>query len=174
MTTWWNTLVWPLLSSKGWLNVRNHVNIVLNSASAPSGDAFLSLHCPPQYSVNEVHQYKYITSNAAVNIETYVNERQKAAKAQDIALPPYSGIVDRRHWNEYFGPYAERAFISLELGPININLADYPTLQMVQGIGPTRAQQILTARQSGQFINPEDAHARTGISRASLEQYSYE
>ncbi|KAF9152321.1 hypothetical protein BGX20_005190 [Mortierella sp. AD010] len=163
------------------INLRNHRHIVLNAASAPSGDAFLSLDT--RSAINEVHQYKFSTGDSrTINQNQYDTERDKAASDNDffilfttltahgIQLPDKSGIVDRQCWSEYFGPFSARAYNSFVEGALDINNDDYTTLQLVNGIGPTRANTILTRRP---FLNAADARLKTGIPINILDKFQY-
>ncbi|KAF9376872.1 hypothetical protein BGX21_003372, partial [Mortierella sp. AD011] len=163
------------------INLRNHGHIVLNAASAPSGDAFLSLDT--RSAINEVHQYKFSTGDSrTINQNQYNTEREKAASDNDffilfttltahgVQLPDKSGIVDRQCWSEYFGPFSARAYNSFVEGAPDINNDDNTTLQLVNGIGPTRANTILTRRP---FLNAADARLKTGIPINILDKFQY-
>ncbi|KAF9359457.1 hypothetical protein BGX26_012269 [Mortierella sp. AD094] len=103
---------WIIESNDGRVNLREHRHIVLNAKSASAGDTFLSLDAQP--TANEVHQYKFHTSDSIIDQEKYEKERKKAAstvdffilfttqKAPNIMLPVNSGIVDRENWDSYF------------------------------------------------------------------------
>ena len=55
-------------------------------------------------------------------------------------------------------------------GKININLADAATLQMIPGIGPSKAERILEYRETtGPFQNIEDIKNVSGIGNKTFE-----
>ncbi|RUS26936.1 hypothetical protein BC938DRAFT_483914 [Jimgerdemannia flammicorona] len=179
-TTKENSFKWIIDSTKEPINIRQHGHIVINAKSAPAGDAFLSLDAQPP--ANEIHQYKFYNGRSNIDQEDYENEREKAAskkdffilfttqeKPCDINLSVNSGIVDRKNWESYFGPFAGRAFVYTEGRP-NINKANFTALQMVDGVGPKTARKILTKRP---FSSIEDAEQKTDIRRIFLKKYQY-
>jgi hypothetical protein len=108
-------------------------HVILNAASAPAGDFFLSIEIPtPRASngrdgrgktVHEVGQCKLIEKKLTQAI--YDAEREKSAGSDDIfilytqtevpndlVLPDRSGLVDKSCWNSYFGPFSGRAYIA--------------------------------------------------------------
>ncbi|RUS15929.1 hypothetical protein BC937DRAFT_91797 [Endogone sp. FLAS-F59071] len=135
-----NANKWEVKCECGTFDVRKCKNCIINLASPKFADAFLGLDST-RHSCNEVHQYKYYNS-ATVSQRLYEEERNKAASSQDffilfttqkdcnINLPRYSGIVDGTCWNDYYGPFAGRAFIYSVDGPPNINTATRSTLQL--------------------------------------------
>ena len=91
-------------------------------------------------------------------------------KPCNIKLPVNSGIVDRENWENYFGPFAGRAFVyGVKCFP-NINKTSFAVLQLVNGVGPATANKILTKRP---FLSIEDAEQKTNIKRRILEKYQY-
>jgi len=180
-----NSAKWTVDSTKKSIDIRQYTHIILNARGAPSGDAVFSLDVQPP--ANEVYQYKYYNRSSSVSQDDYNSERAKAAsdrdffilfttqeKRCDIVLPKNSGIVDREHWKDYFGPFAGRAFVYCDTGLPNINEAGLTTLQLVDGIGRETAKRIMAMRAKRLFSSIEDAVARTGIRRMTLEKYKYE
>ena len=179
-TTNQNSVEWIIDSTKEPINIRQHGHIIINATSAPAGDAFLSLDTQPP--ANEIHQYKFYSGHSNIDQEDFENERKKAAskkdffilfttqeKPCDINLLANSGIVDRKNWESYFGPFAGRAFVYTKGRP-NINKAGFTALQMVDGVGPVTARKILASRP---YSNIEDAERKTGIKKMFLEKYQY-
>jgi len=96
----------------------------LSHVSAKAGDFFLSLKTLKEGQiVREVGQCKLIKEK--LSMEEYNVERAKSAGKDDffllytptevsgdIALPDRCGIVDHDCWDEYFGPFAGRAFLA--------------------------------------------------------------
>lgn len=162
------------------IDIRQHRHIIINAKSASAGDAFLSLDARPP--INEI-QYKLYTGDSDTNQKEYVAERQKSASRQDffmffttqkkpcnIKLPVNSGIVDRKNWDDYFGPFAGRAFVYGVKRFPNINKASFMVLQLVNGVGPVTAKKILEKRP---FLNLDDATQKTNIKRRILETYRF-
>ncbi|RUS29163.1 hypothetical protein BC938DRAFT_480973 [Jimgerdemannia flammicorona] len=179
-TTEANSVEWIVNSLKESINMRQHRHIVINAKSATASDAFLSLDAQPP--TNENHQYKFFT-DANISNDLYNRERNIAASNRDffiffttqktpdnIKLPPNSGIVDQKNWNDYFGPFAGRAFVYGLMGAPNINTADFTTLQLVDGVGPATARKIMVKRK---FSSIEDAEEKTKLRRVILEQFQY-
>lgn len=101
--------------------------VIRNGVSAPAGDFFLSIESPTLgKTVREVEQCKYTEKDKSVAGETsYAQEWEKSAgpdgifilytqgtTSQAIDLPNRCGIVDKSCWEEYFGPFAGRAYIA--------------------------------------------------------------
>jgi competence protein ComEA len=59
---------------------------------------------------------------------------------------------------------------TLPAEPIDINQATAAELQMLPGIGPTRARQIIEARQKGLFESVDDLRRVSGIGPKTLER----
>ncbi|PKK60411.1 hypothetical protein RhiirC2_719135 [Rhizophagus irregularis] len=153
------------------VNVRDYSYCIINGVSAPYGDAFIWLD----------------TTLQNANEDDYINERRKSASDNDyfmlyitkecnINLPGKSGIVDRNCWNEYFGPFAGRAYIFASKGPLNINKASYAQLQIADYVGPKTAVKIMEERKKRPFDGADDARKRLKgqrVSKKALEQYIY-
>lgn len=169
------------------VDVRDYSYCIINGVSAPYGDAFIRLDTILQ-SANEIHQYKYYDRNSSFSQDDYINERRKSASDDDyfmlyitkdecnINLPSKSGIVDGKCWNEYFGPFAGRAYIFASKGPLNINKASYAQLQIADRVGPKTADKIIQERKKRSFDGVDDAKKRLKgqkISRKALEQFIY-
>jgi competence protein ComEA len=62
-------------------------------------------------------------------------------------------------------------FINPNIEKININIADQIELEKIPGIGPTKAQNIITYRnQNGLFQNIEDIQNVSGIGEATFDK----
>jgi hypothetical protein len=179
-----------IANSKEWIvhcesenvNVREHKHCILNAASAPYGDCFLSLDS--SNASNEVHQYKKYSDKTPLSQQDYMNERQKAASNQDffllfttkecnIELPDNSGIVDKKVWKDYFGPFSGRAFVFADEGPLNINTASRTQLQLIEGIGKAYANTIIEKRKHCVFDSIEIAHEKTQIPEKFLKKFKF-
>jgi hypothetical protein len=101
--------------------VRHFRHCIINAPASPYGVSFLSLDQPGIKKLNEVHQFNL--QKKAVSLKEYQEEREKAASEDDffilfttancnIEIPKMSGIVDRKAFTNYFGPFAGRAFKS--------------------------------------------------------------
>jgi competence protein ComEA len=67
-------------------------------------------------------------------------------------------------------PKSSRSTKAPPAQPIDINEATAAQLQMLPGIGPIRARQILEARQKGAFENVDDLRRVSGIGPKTLER----
>ncbi|CAB5349616.1 unnamed protein product [Rhizophagus irregularis] len=173
------------------INIRQGRYCIVNHASAQYGDSFISLDLEknkekvnerkkyfPLIS-NEVHQYKF-WNDKEVNQKVYLNERNKVASTHDflmlyttkdcdkLELPENLGIVDKKNWNKYFGPFANRAFIFAT--PLDINTTNRKSLQQIRSIGIQNTEKILSKRP---FINIENAIEKTGLSENVLEKFKF-
>ena len=122
---------------------------IINTPKSPYGDAFLSLNQPgTDESPYEIHKYKLI--NKQISQKVYQQERNKSASENDffilfttledcdIELPKRSGIVDGKIFSDYFGPFAGRAYRSMELSfvkQVNINTIFFNQLCKMYLIG---------------------------------------
>ena len=160
-------------------------SIVLNDASANSGDAFCCLRLENGATLREIHQFKLV-SEPILTSAVMNNERTNAANPEDIfliystfadvdlhSIPPRTGVVVKRNFLEYFGPFASRAvFLSQQTRP-NANKSTQSELVLVHGIGVTNANQIIEARKSGNFSNIDDLHHRTNIPKELLSCFLF-
>ena len=124
--------------------------------------------------------------NTKVTKPMYLQEREKAASVQDFflafttqkkvptfKLPDKSGIVDRSNWDNYFGPFAGRAYFYCDETPININTANTTRLQMIPGITYDTATAICQKRP---FSSIEDVQTRLEgrkLRKTALEKFKY-
>lgn len=120
-----NKTQWLVTCLESTTNMRECQHILQNASSAPYGDAFLCLDCPNSSTpINEVHQYKLYSGQRKVSEAEYQKERQKAASPTDFfilytsqerpcnfSLPQNSAFVSQDNWDQYYGPFARRAFI---------------------------------------------------------------
>jgi hypothetical protein len=84
-----------------------------------------------------------------------------------LVIPNLAAVIDEQCWSSYFGPFAGRAFRALQKP--NIHAASRSVLESVEGIGQSRAEAIIKAREERPFVSVADAHARTQIPTAILE-----
>ncbi|POM80159.1 LOW QUALITY PROTEIN: Crinkler (CRN) domain containing hypothetical protein, partial [Phytophthora palmivora] len=78
------------------------------------------------------------------------------AEATTFDLPPRCGLVSKNEFEQYFGPFASRAYRSL-LEPLDINTASY---HQVEGVGDANANKVIEKRP---YSNLEDAVNRLGF-----------
>ncbi|CAI2187981.1 9216_t:CDS:2, partial [Funneliformis geosporum] len=128
------------------VNVREGKYCIINGGSAPHGDSFLSLDQSRKNNPNEVHQAKK-WKTSRINRKLYYDEREKSAGDRDFFilfttgesdnfdLPENSGIVDKSNWNNYFGPFAGRAYNYAIVGALDINTATTTELMTVYDLG---------------------------------------
>ncbi|CAG8509257.1 5556_t:CDS:2 [Funneliformis caledonium] len=129
----------------GIFDVRKGKRCIINGVSAPYCDAFLGLDLNSNIpNPNEVHQYKN--------------------------LPKNTGYVDKSNWVEYFGPYAGRALTYAHVGSLDINNADKRDIELVEGVGPERADIIYNKRK---FIDIDDAYNKTKIPKSILKRFKF-
>lgn len=169
------------------VDVREGRYCIINRTSAPYGDAFLGLDINSHDYPNEVHRYKKWTKNT-LNGTNFINEREKSSSSRDffllftttkvnnLELPENSGLVDSSNWCKYFGAFTGRAFAYANIGPLNINTADKRDLQLVKGIGKTRADIIISTRKKRKLKDADDAYAETEkkIPMFVLKRFKYE
>ncbi|GJJ77568.1 hypothetical protein EMPS_09927 [Entomortierella parvispora] len=163
------------------VNIRKGDHCIINAPSAPFGDSFTGLDTKPF--CNEVHQCKLVADGGKID---YFAERGKAASDNDFfmlftvttlpnfALPSLSGIVDGSTWEDYFGPFAGRAFIFATIGALNINSAPRKELMRMESVGSAKADIIIQERTKRPFEDIEDANKRLrGVSKRLLATFSY-
>ncbi|RHZ82069.1 hypothetical protein Glove_114g37 [Diversispora epigaea] len=166
---------WDVECQDSAVDVRQFKHCIINASSSPYGDAFLSLDRQDTKISNEVHQYKLMKKS--ITQEEYIQEREKSASKNDffilfttaencnINLPKNSGIVDGKAFNDYFGPYAGRAYkcaISKfeNTSKLKINIASFKQLCGVYQIGKKRADMIISTRP---FEDIKEANLKTKI-----------
>ncbi|DBA03653.1 TPA: hypothetical protein N0F65_006832 [Lagenidium giganteum] len=147
--------------------------IVINGSSASAGAIFmrvqLTIRGKHQRQRTEVIQCKLLQTKQKISRKTYVEERAKAVNESDVfllitsgdvteelPLPARCGIVSKKEFGRYFGPFASRAYRSF-LGPPNINTASYHELRRIEGVGDATAKQIINERKKRPFSCQEDA-----------------
>jgi len=155
--------------------------LFLNGASSPSGDAFCALPIFGGGVRHEVHQYK-LYAGGMLSAEIMAAERAKAATNVDFFLifstfddvdmddiPLNTGVVVKRNFEDYYGPFAGRAFWLANLPRPKANEATRSFLLMVKGIGVARANRILDERQRLPFASLEDCYQRTKVPKEFLK-----
>lgn len=159
--------------------------LFLNGVSSPSGDAFCALPLASGGVLHEVHQYK-LYAGGVLTREVMAAERAKAANDADFFMmfttfgdvdqgdiPPKTGVVVQRNYEEYYGPFAGRAFWLANVPRPKINEASRSFLLMVKGISDVRANRILDERQRQPFSSLEECHTRTNIPKALLKAFDW-
>ena len=149
-------------------------DVILNASSAEAGDAFLGLQLQSADLCVESLQMKHEKANLT-NVRVQ-RERRKACLDKDFfvmfstarftgtvnSLPARTAVVDRKCWEQYFGPFVGRAFVYSAFHT-DANVASYDQLVMVDGIGDGFAKKILEKRQERPFHSPEDCSTRTHL-----------
>jgi hypothetical protein len=139
--------------------------------NSPSGDSYLCLHAEINGWIHEVHQEKHTDHD--ITYKQFCVERKKSAADidffilfstgkvnQEVLEVPRSAFVDASCWNQYYGPFAARAyFVKTKLPPL-INDDDAEMLCLVPGVGKAFAAAILEERASHRFKDTEDAEIR--------------
>ncbi|CAG8715913.1 6839_t:CDS:2, partial [Funneliformis mosseae] len=130
--------------------------------------------------VRKVHQYKKLKK--ILNETNFQKEREKSSSPMDFflfytttkinyfSLPKNTGYVDKSNWVEYFGPYAGRTLTYAHVGSLDINNADKRDLELVEGVGPERADIIYNKRK---FIDIDDAYNKTKIPKSVLKRFKF-
>ncbi|KAJ1563441.1 hypothetical protein HK096_000931 [Nowakowskiella sp. JEL0078] len=150
----------------------------VNGAGAEAGDGFCCIELIDGSLIHEVHQAKFYTKND-INFEMFKVEKQKAADVNDFFLLytttkytgkplEFSGVVDEKVWESYFGPFAGRAFRCLRFP--NANESCFTDLTGVNGIGEIRAKLIIKNRPYG---NIDDCAKKTQIPSTLLRGLSF-
>jgi len=166
----------------GKVDVRNADCFVLNGTSASAADGFCGLIINGENGVRELHQNKHIKNDVSKSL--FKKEYEKAAMEKDVFilfttheseitaadLPARGGIVSKKNFQDYFGPFSARAFSEFK---ITINQASRSQLQATAGIGPARAEKILNERKKGNFKNRSDFVNRTGITRQLSQAFIF-
>ena len=119
---------WIIETNIGTVDLREHKYILINQKSASAGDTFLSLQTRSG-SLTESHQFKLYGENTSFTQNDFKTEWNKAAGDNDyfflfttksdldwIELPHHCGIVSGDNWDNYFGPFAGRAYRYKSLG----------------------------------------------------------
>ncbi|CAG8693137.1 4128_t:CDS:2, partial [Funneliformis caledonium] len=151
---------WNVECYNSTVDVRKFKHCIINAPASPYGDSFLSLDQPGTESPNEIHQFKL--RKKAVSQKEYHEEREKSASENDffilfttancnIKIPKRSGIVDKKAFTNYFGPFAGRAYRSAMANPSIYN--------KVKNIHTVSLGQICVMNQ----ISKERVYAKTKI-----------
>ncbi|CAG8570504.1 4279_t:CDS:2 [Diversispora eburnea] len=152
---------WDVEFQNSTTNVQQFKHCIINTPSSPYSDAFLSLDQQDAKFSNEIHKYKLMKK--LITQEEYIQECEKFSSRNDffilfttaencnINLPKQSGIVDGKVFNEYFGPFAGRAyrfamFKSNSISETNINIASLEQLCRVYRIGKKQTSTIISTR----------------------------
>ncbi|KAK1944393.1 hypothetical protein P3T76_004305 [Phytophthora citrophthora] len=146
--------------------------IILNGPSATAGDLFMSIELTTgcrQVLCNEVLQCKLLQTKKKLRESDYAKERDKAVNLNSdvfllitsggtnkFGLSPRCGLVSIAEFQQYFDPFASRAYRRF-LVPPDINVVSYRELCRVEGLGAQLAARILAERERGRFSSVEDA-----------------
>jgi hypothetical protein len=138
---------------------------------SPSGDSFLCLLSEKYGWIHEVHQDKNVIHD--ITYEQFCEEREKSASDQDFYIMfstgrvdpkvleiPRSAYVDASCWDQYYGPFAARAFFVKQRLPPLINEDDAGILRLIPGVGKAFADAIIEERSLDRFQDPSDAEVR--------------
>lgn len=165
------------------IDISKYKHCVINAPGAPAGDFFLCLdHRNTSDIITEVGQCKKWSKGTGSSLADVFNkERGKSASGGDFfilystrewpaVLGKNSAVVDSKNWNEYFGPFAGRAFNFASVGPLDINTAAPVDLRRVGGIDEDRAEKIISKRPFKDF---KDAMEKTGIPEQIAKRFRF-
>jgi hypothetical protein len=162
----------------------NRLGFCIQTApESESRDSFICLESEQGF-LHEVHQYKKKTTGS-INLESFREERAKAASSHDLFLlfctgevdldlstEVRSAVVDESCWIDYYGLFASRFYYISTANPPSINDVRPCYLQMVRGVGPVTTELILSESKKRKFDSIEDAEQRLPkISRSVLERF---
>jgi len=152
----------------------------VNGDSSPAGDGW----CKLTNNKREIHQYKLVHEKS-VNYKDFEKERKKAASAKDLFLyfsvfadfdtdlPEYSGFIGVNQFQDYYGPFAGRAFRFLTPSIVDINTANRMQLEYIHGVGQKLADEIIKKRKERPFENCEDVQKRIKIGQDAARSFQY-
>ena len=161
--------------------------VVLNCQGAPSGDSMVVLELPDDSICVEGHQCKRFDVST-LTARILEQERLKAVEPNDCFIVFCSGKLEKQlitdvknldctaiiHidcFEEYFGPFAGRAFAYKFRGPVNVNMASARQLVQCDGIEEATARKIIEKRP---FSGPDDFKKRVRyLSDENMEQISF-
>jgi DNA uptake protein ComE-like DNA-binding protein len=172
-------------SESGEVDLRKENVFVINAPGAPAADGFCSLEIvgEEKHRTRELYQNKHVKNT--ISKDLYLNEYQKSAMKQDVFilftthdatliaedLPARGGIVSKANFQDYFGPFAARAFCEIKIG---INQATRTQLEAMSGVGPTTAGKILNERKrAGNFKDREDFKTRLNMGRTLSDAFVF-
>lgn len=160
--------------------------VVLNGPSASAADVFTSVALVETGGSRIVHETFAcrLRPQEVLSQEDFDFEHNKAANKNDIFLFIHAGrssvdvntsscrvgLVDRAAFNDYFGPFAQRAMTLRDESPPNINTAPRSVLESIVGIGPVKAAEILKSRP---FRSIKDAREK-GLGETCLQRLSFD
>ncbi len=162
--------------------------VILNCPGAPSGDSMVVLKLCDGKICTEAHQSKRLDASS-LNTDAVLKERKKAADGTDFfvlfcsgnvtgaldQLPERTAVIDANCFEQYFGPFAGRAFIYKHVGPLDVNAASVFQLQQCVGIARVTAKQIIETRNERQFSDADDFKSRVRyFSDAIMEQFIFD
>jgi hypothetical protein len=88
----------------------------------------------------------------------------------DNNLPDGCILVCRQNFRKFYGSiFADRAAFAASRSLVNVNSAPWHLLQLLAGIGPARARNIIEQRCKGHFTSFDDLRARVAGVPASLK-----
>ncbi|RHZ79490.1 hypothetical protein Glove_144g66 [Diversispora epigaea] len=145
--------IWDVECQNSTIDVRKFEHYIVNASSSLYGDAFLSLDQQGIKISNKVHQCKLMKK--LITQEEYIQEHenlhQKMIFSSYLQLQKTSGIVDKNVFNDYFGPFAGRAYKwdvskSKKISKLNINNESFKQLCEVYRIDKKQANTIILTR----------------------------
>ena len=149
---------------------------------SPSGDSYLCLFSETKGWIHEVHQDKHVAVAHEISYEQFRDERSKSAADTDLFILFCTGKIDQQVlqlersayvdvscWEQYYGPFAARAFFVKSNIPPSINDADIGLLRTVPEVGKAFADAIIEERASRRFEDAEDAAIRLKKRRKGLK-----
>jgi hypothetical protein len=157
----------------------NPVFLYQPASGSPSGDSCLCIRDVHYGYFHEVHQYKHIKKD--MTWDQFDLEEYKACGVADLFVlfctsdVPFDlllawncAVVDKSCWNEYYGPFAARAFFIANIQPPDINRCSTTELQLVYGVGNVYSSAIASKRP---FSSYEDAHEKTDVPMQVLKRF---
>jgi len=158
--------------------------MILCAAGNPGGDAVCALETKDGTVVHEVQQDKAVgfpvdqnafdvefKKSVSPNRDFFVFLCTNACSVGKI--PSRTAIVDQHCWQDYFGPFAARAFFAVSMAPPNANTAPRRHLEAVVGVGKAYASRIIAARATRQWKDAQECREDCGVPITVLKRLSF-
>jgi len=168
----------------GSVNLSSCNAMILCAPSNPGGDAVCALEYEDGTVVHEVQQDKAVA--LPVDQNAFDAEFKKSVSPnRDFfvflctntcsvgKIPSRTAIVDQHCWQDYFGPFAARAFFAVSVAPPNANTAPRMHLEAVVGIGKVYASRIIDARARRRWKNAQECWEDSGVPITVLKRLSF-